>query len=116
MTRATSAAALLIFGAALAVASAGSGMAQPVAAAAPKGDVELGRHLASECTACHQLSGRVTGNIPAIIALPEEQFVALMQAYRGRQRDHVAMQAIAGKLADEDVAALAAYFGAQKPR
>jgi cytochrome c553 len=78
----------------------------------PGGDAELGRYLASECTACHQISGRTVGSIPAIVAWPQDQFIAVMQAYRDRQRDNAVMQNIAGKLKDEEIAALAAYFGA----
>ena len=45
-----------------------------------KGDRELGEYLSSMCVACHQLSGKVTAGIPAIIAWPEDQFVAVMHA------------------------------------
>jgi cytochrome c553 len=80
------------------------------------GDRELGKHLSSECVTCHQISGRITAGIPAIIALPDDQFVAMMNGYRDKIRDNQVMQTVAAKLSDEDIAALAAYFGGLKKR
>ena len=82
------------------------------AASAPKGDKAFGAYLSSACVTCHQASGKVSGGIPAIIAWPEEQFVAVMNAYRKKERDNQVMQTIAAALSDEEVDALAAYFGA----
>ena len=85
----------------------------PVEAA---GDRALGQHLASECTSCHQLSGRSTSGIPPIVGWPEEQFVAVLDAYGSRQRDNAVMQTIAARLSRDEMAALAAYFGALAPQ
>ena len=74
------------------------------------GDRALGEYLSAECVACHQLSGRFQG-IPPIVAWPEEAFVAAMNAYRLKERPNPVMQTIAGRLTDEEIAALAAYFG-----
>lgn len=79
------------------------------------GDRELGEYLFGECTACHQASGRQTGGIPAIIAWPEDQFIAVMEAYRSHQRENRVMQTIAGRLSPEEVAALATYLATLKP-
>ncbi len=79
-----------------------------------KGDREFGRYLSSSCVTCHQLSGRYDG-IPPIIGWPDESFVAIMNEYRSKARPNPVMQTIAGKLSDEEVAALAAYFGSIKP-
>ena len=76
----------------------------------------MGEYLAAECTACHQLSGRSSGGIPPIVGWPEEQFVVVLDAYRSRQRDHTVMQTIAARLSRDDIAALAAYFGALTPK
>ncbi|WP_342359381.1 c-type cytochrome [Terrarubrum flagellatum] len=81
------------------------------AAAQPKrGDAEFGRYLSAECVACHQLSGRAAG-IPAITGWPEDAFVAALSDYRAKRRANVIMQTVAGKFSDEEIAALAAYFG-----
>lgn len=80
------------------------------------GDAALGEYLASECVTCHQVSGQQVGGIPAIIGLPQDAFVALMDSYRRRERDNQVMQAMAARLTAEEVAALAAYFGSLRPR
>jgi len=87
-------------------------MVQARAAAA---DVALGEYLAAECASCHQASGRRQGGIPAIIGLPADQFVALMEAYRRGQRDNQVMRTIAAGLSADEIAALAAYYAGLKP-
>ncbi len=73
------------------------------------GDPEYGEYLASECSSCHQSSGTDDG-IPAITQWPEEDFVVAMHAYKRQIRPHPVMQMMAGRLTDEEIAALAAYF------
>jgi cytochrome c553 len=86
----------------------------PLAPALAAGDRAFGEYLSAECVACHQISGRFEG-IPPIVAWPEEAFVAAMNEYKLKQRPSPVMQTIAGKLTDEEVAALAAYFGGLPP-
>ena len=74
-----------------------------------QGDVEWGEYLASECTTCHQASGDNDG-IPGIVGLPIEDFVTAMHAYREKYRDNPVMQLVTGRLSDDEIAALAAYF------
>lgn len=85
-------------------------------AEARAGDPALGAYLATECAACHQLDGKTSGAIPAIVGWPVDQFVATLEAFRSKQRDDEVMQNVASRLSDEDIAALAAYFGSLKPR
>lgn len=73
------------------------------------GDPEYGAYLSGECTTCHQTGGSDEG-IPSITFWPEDQFVVAMHAYKNKQRNHPVMQMIAGRLGDEEIAALAAYF------
>lgn len=73
------------------------------------GDAEYGAYLSSECTTCHQASGGDAG-IPSIVYWPEEDFVIALQSYKQGIRPHPVMQMIAGRLSDEEIAALAAYF------
>ncbi|MEH2510093.1 cytochrome c553 [Nitrobacteraceae bacterium AZCC 1564] len=79
------------------------------------GDRELGQYLSAECLACHQSSGTVAGGVPSITGWPEAQFVAVMTAYKSKERDNPVMQTIAGRLAADDIAALATYFGGLSP-
>jgi cytochrome c553 len=79
------------------------------------GDRALGEYLSSECVACHQLSGRNQG-IPSIVGWPEASFIEIMNEYREKRRSNPVMQTIAGKFSNDEVAALAAYFGSVKPK
>lgn len=74
-----------------------------------EGDPEYGEYLSSECKTCHQTSGANAG-IPSITLWPEEQFVTAMHAYKDKVRPNPVMQLIAGRLSNEEIAALAAYF------
>lgn len=73
------------------------------------GDPEYGEYLSSECLTCHRADGSDEG-IPSITAWPEEDFVVAMHAYKEQLRVHPVMQMMAGRLTNEEIAALAAYF------
>ena len=73
------------------------------------GDREYGEYLSSECTTCHQADGGDDG-IPSITGWPADVFVTVMHAYKKKARPHPVMQMMAGRLSDEEIAALAAYF------
>ncbi|WP_422368549.1 c-type cytochrome [Pelagibius sp.] len=75
-----------------------------------QGDPDYGEYLSSECTTCHQADGSNQG-IPSITSWPAENFVVAMHAYKQQLRPHPVMQMLAGRLSDEEIAALAAYFG-----
>jgi cytochrome c len=77
-------------------------------------DIELGEYLSSQCTTCHQLSGKTKG-IPSIVGWDAESFIAVLRSYKLKERENQAMQNIAGTLSDDDMAALAAYFATIKP-
>lgn len=74
-----------------------------------EGDPEYGEYLASECQTCHQVSG-VNDGIPGISGWPSDDFVVAMHAYKRKLRPHPVMQMMAGRLSDDEIAALAAYF------
>lgn len=76
-----------------------------------EGDPEWGEYLSAECTSCHQIDGG-NNTIPSIAGLPEKYFVTLMHAYKRKTRTHQVMEMMAGRLSDEEIAALAAYFAA----
>ena len=88
----------------------------PALASSPKGDKAFGEYLAGECMTCHQKSGKVVGGVPAIVGWPEDQFIAVMDAYRQKDRENEVMRTIAGRFKDDELAALAAYFGSLKPQ
>jgi cytochrome c len=83
----------------------------PPAAAAP--DIDLGRHLASECMTCHR-AATATGTIPNIFGLAEQTFAEVVKAYRDKRLANPVMQNIASRLSDEEIAALASFFASVK--
>jgi cytochrome c len=78
------------------------------------GDAALGRYLSAECVTCHSRSTPPTG-IPSIIGWPQDQFIAVLQSYKAKERDNPVMQSVAASLTDDQMAALAAYFATLKP-
>ena len=90
----------------LAAAAAGPAAAEP--------DVELGRYLSAECATCHR-AATATGTIPNIHGVAAQTLVDAIKAYRDRTRANPVMQNVAGRLKDDEIEALAAYF-AQTPR
>ncbi|TDT75586.1 cytochrome c [Litoreibacter halocynthiae] len=74
-----------------------------------QGDPEYGEYLSNECLTCHQADGSAEG-IPSITQWPEEDFVVAMHAYKRKLRPHPVMQMMAGRLNNDEIAALAAYF------
>lgn len=79
-----------------------------------EGDPEWGAFLAAECAACHRSDGGDDG-IPSITGWPEAGFAAVLNAYRTGQRPNPTMQVIAGRLSDDEIAALAAHFAQLPP-
>ena len=72
-----------------------------------KADIGYGEYLAGECVTCHRKSS--TG-IPQINGIEAETFVTIMKAYRSKELDNKVMQMMAGRLDDEQITSLAAYF------
>jgi cytochrome c553 len=83
-------------------------------AARGEGDKALGQFLSSECVTCHQITGRHEG-IPPIVGWPKSTFIKIMGEYRAKIRANPIMQTIATRLSEEEIAALAAYFGSVQP-
>lgn len=77
-----------------------------------EGDAEYGEYLSGECSGCHQDTADGQG-IPAISGLPPATFIYAMHEFRARARSNPAMQMIASRLSDEEIAALAAYFASE---
>jgi cytochrome c553 len=80
------------------------------------GDKALGEYLSSECVTCHQLSGREQPGIPSIIGVSEARIAEALIEYKDKKRSNAVMQTIAGKFSNDEIAALAAYFGSLKSR
>ena len=70
------------------------------------------KELARSCSACHGDAGRGTGNssLPRLAAQNPGYLAAALTAFKTGQRDNPIMTQVAQKLADADIAPLAAYF------
>ncbi|MDP3524462.1 MAG: c-type cytochrome [Hoeflea sp.] len=79
------------------------------------GDPEYGEYLAGECVTCHQASGHADG-IPSIVGLPKDYFVKSMFEYRTNVRSNEVMKLRVANLANDEIAALAAYFSSLEPQ
>ena len=75
------------------------------------GDAAYGAYLAGECTSCHQ-PGQANEGVPQVTGWSEEDFALAMLDYRTGLREHPIMNMVAGRLGDEEIAALAAHFAA----
>lgn len=85
------------------------GAARSVGATSP--DLEFGAYLATECLGCHRhFSGSGASSIPTLYGMAEETLADILRAFRARQLDNPVMQNVAGRLKDDEIAALAAYF------
>ena len=73
------------------------------------GDAAYGQYLAGECTSCHQ-PGQANEGVPQVTGWHEEDFALAMLDYRTGLREHPIMNMVAGRLGDEEIAALAAHF------
>jgi cytochrome c553 len=76
-------------------------------------DVRLrryGQHLAQECTGCHRIDG-IDNGIPSIVGWEPERFTTTLKFYQTRERANPVMVSVANSLDDEQVRALAAYYG-----
>lgn len=81
---------------------------------AMEGDAEYGEYLAGECLTCHQASGHADG-IPSIVGLPRAYFVKALFEYKTNVRRNEVMKLRVANLANEEIAALAAYFSGLEP-
>lgn len=79
-------------------------------------DIEFGRYLSTECMTCHG-AAKAHGTIPDIFGMAETTFAEVVKAYRDKRMSNPVMEIVAGRLKDEEIAALAAYFAtADKPK
>ncbi len=94
----------------------GSVVSEPGSARADDAmQIAYGEHLSGECTTCHRIDGTDNG-IPPIIGWPADAFVAVLTSYRDGERNNAAMMSVAKSLDEQQMNALAAYFGSLKPK
>jgi cytochrome c len=82
---------------------------------AMEGDPEYGEYLAGECVTCHQASGHADG-IPSIVGLPRGLLRQGAVRVQDNVRQNEVMKLRVANLANEEIAALAAYFAGLEPQ
>ena len=77
------------------------------------GNIAAGRQKALQCQTCHGLDGlSKIPDAPNIAGSPEGYLVKSLNAFRKGERRNEMMSIVAQPLTDQDVADLAAYYGA----
>ena len=81
------------------------------------GDPVAGKAKTAMCQGCHGIPGWKTAfpdtySVPKLGGQHPEYIVKALAAYKKGDRAHGSMRAIAGSLSDQDMADLAAYYGA----
>lgn len=82
---------------------------QVTAILSEQADPDYGEYLGAECVTCHQSSGASDG-IPAIVGLPIDYAVQALVEYKLGIRTNDVMQMMTKRLANAEIAALAAFF------
>ena len=82
-----------------------------------QGNAAAAKAKNSMCIGCHGIPMYRTAfpevySVPLIAGQAPEYIVKALQEYRSGDRSHPTMQAIAKSLSDQDMADLAAYYGA----
>jgi sulfide dehydrogenase cytochrome subunit len=81
-------------------------------------DRNLGRNLAAQCANCHGTNGVSQGGVPGLAGQGRAYIIAQMSAFKSGQRSGPAstiMHQLAKGYTDEQIAAMADFFSAQKP-
>jgi cytochrome c553 len=95
-------------------------LAAPPALAQQKGDAEAAqKNKIAMCVGCHGIPGYKTAfpsvyHVPRIAGQQQAYIIAALKAYKSGERSHPSMRGIAAGLNDQDMADLAAYYGAAK--
>jgi cytochrome c553 len=69
------------------------------------------------CIGCHGIPGYRTAfpevyHVPRIAGQQQAYIISALKAYKSGQRSHPSMRGVAASLSDQDMADLAAYYGA----
>jgi cytochrome c553 len=90
-------------------------------ALAADGDAGAGKQKTALCEGCHGIPGYKTAfpavyNVPKLGGQHASYLVKALQAYKGGERSHPTMRAIAAGLTDKDMTDLAAYYAADETK
>lgn len=77
-------------------------------------DAAAGRSLAATCANCHGTNGRAQGAMVPLAGYPADRLIATLGDFRSGKRPATIMHQIAKGYTDPQIAAVAAFFAAQK--
>ena len=69
---------------------------------------------AAACSACHSTRAKVETPVPRLVGRKPADIVAAMQAFRAGSGNSTVMDRIAKGFSEDEVKAIAAWYGAQK--
>ena len=79
-----------------------------------EGDIETGRELSTQCSACHGTGGMSNSEQwPNIAGQKESYLIKQLENYKSGARKDTTMEAIVGPLNDQNMQDLAAYFASK---
>lgn len=89
----------------------------PLAVSA-QGNADAAKAKVAMCVGCHEIPGYKASfptvySVPKIVGQSGKYIENALQAYKKGDRSHPTMRGIAGSLSDQDIADLAAYYGAK---
>ena len=79
-------------------------------------DLSKARYLAAACANCHGTNGNAVEGGFNLAGYPRDRLIDTMAAFKSGQRPATLMHQIAKGYTDEQIAAMADYFAAQKKR
>ena len=87
------------------------------ASTAAEGSADAGQAKATPCVACHGVDGNSSNPVWPTIAGQHPQYIRKqLESFKSGARQDPLMSPMAAGLSDADIADLAAYFSAQKPK
>ncbi len=89
-----------------------AGFAQATPAQTP--DTKAGAYLAANCANCHGTTGTSQGAMPSLAGREAAYIIDQMRQFRDGKRTATIMHQLSKGYSDEQIAAIAAYFAAQK--
>ena len=91
------------------------------AQAPAQGNAQAGKNKVFQCQGCHGIADWKTA-FPEVYRVPKlggqkpAYLVAALKAYKSGDRDFPTMRAMTNNLSDQDMADIAAYYGAEQPQ
>lgn len=86
-------------------------LAVPFAQATAGDEITRGQLMADTCINCHSAASAEAGGAPNLANYPSDLIVSQMKAFRDGDRPATVMDRHASGYTDEEIEALAAYFG-----